>query len=66
MTNEIPGPGYGPLEGAVDSHEPHATGYAGRPTFPEPGSVRDRCSRCGGWISMGHARGSACRAHLDD
>lgn len=28
----------------------------------EPGSARDRCSRCGGWISMGHARGSDCRA----
>lgn len=27
----------------------------------EPGSARDRCSRCGGWISMGHARGSDCR-----
>lgn len=28
----------------------------------EPGSRRDVCSRCGGWISMGHARGSECRA----
>lgn len=27
----------------------------------EPGSSRDRCSRCGGWISMGHAEGSMCR-----
>lgn len=27
----------------------------------EPGDARDRCSRCGGWISLGHAEGSACR-----
>lgn len=32
----------------------------------EPGSSRDRCSRCGGWISMGHAIGSTCRASADD
>ena len=27
----------------------------------EPGSSKDRCSRCGGWISLGHVLGSGCR-----
>jgi hypothetical protein len=27
----------------------------------ETGGNRDRCSRCGGWKSLGHAAGSACR-----
>lgn len=26
----------------------------------EPGSARDQCARCGGWISLGHAIGSGC------
>lgn len=27
----------------------------------DPGSERDRCSRCGGFRSLGHARGSGCQ-----
>jgi hypothetical protein len=27
----------------------------------EAGGFRDRCGKCGGWISMGHAIGSECR-----
>jgi hypothetical protein len=30
----------------------------------EPGSRRDICSVCGGWISLGHARGSDCREEI--
>jgi hypothetical protein len=30
------------------------------PESTEPGGFRDRCSRCGGWISLGHAIGSPC------
>jgi DnaJ-class molecular chaperone len=31
----------------------------------EPGGARDRCGSCGGWRSLGHARGSACRPTCD-
>jgi hypothetical protein len=30
----------------------------------EPGTEMDRCPRCGGWISLGHALGSECREGL--
>nr|POE78373.1 hypothetical protein CFP56_74454 [Quercus suber] len=35
------------------------------PRWPCPGSSRDRCQHCGGWISLGHARGSSCREEAD-
>lgn len=35
-------------------------------TEHEPGGFRDRCGKCGGWISMGHAEGSSCRVALED
>lgn len=45
MSNVIPGPGYGPLEGAVETHGTQATGLAGRPANIErlkcPGVGRD-------------------------
>lgn len=38
--SEIPGPGYGPLEGAVETHGMQATGSAGRPAV---------CETCAWW-----------------
>lgn len=35
-------------------------------TEHEPGGFRDRCGRCGGWISLGHARGSDCEREQND
>lgn len=39
MSNVIPGPGYGPLEGAVENHGTQIIGSAGRPANSE----RRRC-----------------------
>lgn len=39
--NAIPGPGHGPLEGAVENHGTQTTGSAGRPA--------NTCATCGWW-----------------
>ncbi len=47
--NQIPGPGYGPLEGAVENHGTQAAGLAGRPA--------NTCATCKSFapLSPGHA-----------
>lgn len=71
MSSVIPGPGYGPLEGAVEKHGTPITGSAGSPANSQPlhvvsqenqgyGSRRRCCSYCGAmcWPGM---EGSATR-----
>jgi hypothetical protein len=52
MNNPIPGPGYGPLEGAVETHETQTIGPAGRPT--------NSCATCSWWSRLIFGEAGIC------